>query len=52
LERKLEKYNEIVEAGCFYCSSASGILDYDHDHCIDICAYDSNESSLVKVGEW
>jgi len=55
LERKLETYNDLVEAGCFYCSEVrtSTDLDYKHDHCIDICAGDGIVGeSVMEVAEW
>ena len=55
LEHKLEAYNDIVETGCFYCSEVktSIELDYEHDHCIDICAGNGiTGESVIQVAEW
>ena len=44
MENKLDTLTEIFEQGCFFCGDKSDSVDYEHDHCIDICE-DSKDTS-------
>lgn len=41
VETKLEIFTNIFSEGCFYCGTKSqevqAVVDYEFDHCIDIC---------------
>ena len=52
-------YTDIVNEGCFYCGDAQvpgnlDLIDYETDHCIDVCADEGEDriSPLVTPSEW
>ena len=54
---KLEVYEEVVEAGCFYCSSATSSADleeadYEHSHCVDVCRETPDDVPLLTGDQW
>lgn len=48
-ESKLATFSEILDEGCFYCGTTQPSqtiilqdIEYEHDHCIDICLGDDS----------
>ena len=51
MEQELELYTDIVENGCFYCSTASTSIELNRisEHCVDVC---EDNLSLIDKTAW